>query len=117
MWQLKLVSTQVFSKSVATDLISKEIILSLRQEVAGIFDGWEENLKQSLRKFLSGEDFVKDVDVVRLKKLSAYVTYYDFPYKLSFCKGDILDSFVKMQSSNLSTETVKKMLKSCDVHC
>lgn len=117
MWQLKLVSVQVLSKSVATDLISKEIILSLQQEVVGIFDGWEENLKQLLMKFLSGEDFVKDEDIIRLKKLSTYVTYYDFPYKHSICKGDILESFAKMQMSNLPTETVKKMLKMCDVHC
>ncbi|KAJ8932971.1 hypothetical protein NQ314_014302 [Rhamnusium bicolor] len=117
-WQLKLITEQVLSRCRISNLLSKEIMLALQQEVVGIFDNWEGNLKHLLQKFLLGNNFTKGVDILLLKKLAVYVTFYDFPHNSSsICKGEFLEMFVKLQSSNFSTETIKKILKSYNVHC
>ncbi|KAJ8917136.1 hypothetical protein NQ315_012628 [Exocentrus adspersus] len=112
-WQLKLVLAQVLSKSPVPELLSKEIVLALQQEVVALFDSWENDLMGVVEKYLSGQDFVKNSDAVRLKKLSAYVSYYDLPYKHGLFKGDALEMLLR--SGGLPFEAVRKMLSVCSI--
>ncbi|CAG9815252.1 unnamed protein product, partial [Phaedon cochleariae] len=51
-WQFKIIARQVLTKP--GNLLSKEIVLSMQQEMESIFDTWGGNLKGPLIEFLSG---------------------------------------------------------------
>ncbi|XP_056632382.1 anaphase-promoting complex subunit 1 isoform X1 [Diorhabda sublineata] len=110
-WQFKIIAKRVM-KSHCSNLLSKEIILSLRQEYMKIFDKWEDNMKQVLQRYLQGVlDFSGSTDNLLSKKLSAYVIFFDFPWNCESITGEFLEIFEKLANSSLCTETVEKIVK------
>ncbi|KAG5893112.1 hypothetical protein JTB14_019316 [Gonioctena quinquepunctata] len=88
-WQFKIIAKQVLSNSKGLpNLISKEVILSLQQEMVGIFDNWETSLKPILHTFLSGEDLSTNQSGIVMKKLAVYTTFYNLPWKCGVFQGN-----------------------------
>lgn len=109
-WQFKIIAKQIL-KSHSSNLLSKEITLSLRQEFLQHFDGWEEPLKPSLQKFLTSLDFAGNIDKQISKRLATYIIFYDFPWKCEIRRGEFLEMFGNLMKSGLCTETVEKIVK------
>ncbi|CAG9853978.1 unnamed protein product [Phyllotreta striolata] len=107
--QFKIIAKQIL-RNRSFDLLSKEVVLALRQEYLKYFDDWEEILKPQLQSFLSNRDFNKDTSNLDCKRLATYVVFYDFPWNCRINRGEYLEMLGKLPS-NLCTNTVDKIIK------
>lgn len=105
--QFKLITSQVLENHVSCTLISTELLLTLKQRVVSILDGWEEELKSVLRDYILGRSYVCSNNV--LSKLSVYVTFYDIHFNCDVDETNPLLTLLNLQSS-CSTECVEKIL-------
>lgn len=117
MWQIKLILKQVFNGNMETNLISKETALSLQEEMRNYFEKWEEISKIPLKKYLQGNDFHVGLDSFALQMLSCYSVFFDLPYNINNRQKNILEIFVQLQSSCLSSDTITKITTICDILC
>ncbi|XP_074033388.1 anaphase promoting complex subunit 1 isoform X2 [Leptinotarsa decemlineata] len=115
-WQFKIITKQVFSNLKGfSNLISKEVILSLHQGIVGVFDSWETSLKPVLQNFLLGKDFTHSLGSLDVKKLASYTTFYNFPWKSGMYEGEFFEVFLNLQNQGLCTKTIEKILKIFDI--
>ncbi|KAG7200866.1 hypothetical protein KM043_003229 [Ampulex compressa] len=114
MWQIKLLSSSMLRKIYTEDsnpLLSEESVLAIRQRVALILDGWENDLKPIIKRYLTTG--VIQGDVVSLNKMSAYMTFYDLPYQIdnkTFLES-FLDKHIGSVVPNLTLYKLYKILK------
>lgn len=115
-WQVKLILKQIFNTNTNANLISKETALSLKEEITRHFVNWEEKSKSSIQKYLRGDELLLGIDSYTLKMLSCYSIFYDFPYHIDINeKSNFLQIFMQLQNSGLSTDTITRITKICDI--
>lgn len=116
MWQAKLILKQVFGRHSGTNLISKETALSFQEEITNYFAEWEEYSKSLLQKYLFGKEFNTGLDTFSLSLLSSYCIFYDLPYNIDIShQSSYLDIFLCLQNMGLSTESITKIIRICDI--
>lgn len=110
-WQLKIIMQQALMRSPQPNLISKKTVLALQQEVVGILESHEEELKPNLQKYLRGEEFDVTLDM-----LAAYATFYDIPCNIpiGFGKKEIFEVSMYFKNHMLSVDVLSKVLKICE---
>ncbi|CAH0559464.1 unnamed protein product [Brassicogethes aeneus] len=109
-WQLKIIRKQTFMKTMLCNLISKEALISVQQEIFDIFGEWEKTMGHQLNTYLLGGDVFSE-SLEMQNKLANYVILYDIPYNFELKNGELLEVMSKLQSSNFSSETVSKLIK------
>lgn len=115
-WQVKLILKQIFNTTTNANLISKETALSLKEEITRHCFNWEEKSKPSIKKFLKGDELPFNFDNYTFKMLSCYSIFYDFPYHIDLSKrSNFLQIFMQLQNSGLSTDTISRITKICDI--
>ncbi|XP_030754835.1 anaphase-promoting complex subunit 1 [Sitophilus oryzae] len=108
LWQLKIISQQVFSKSPLPNLIPKETILALNQEVSDIFDKHLETLKQDLRNFSISSGFNAQKNL-----LAEYIVFHDIPNDLAenTLQNSFFQSLIEMKNRTGSCSEHEKVLE------
>ncbi|KAL1501054.1 hypothetical protein ABEB36_006453 [Hypothenemus hampei] len=108
LWQLKIIFQLTIASS-GTELISKETVLALHQEVVLLLESQEERLKHSLKNFLTGQEF-NSGDT----QLAAYVTFFETPTDLSMLcndRMDVLERALYLKSSISNLEIQARILR------
>ncbi|XP_060532637.1 anaphase-promoting complex subunit 1 isoform X2 [Cylas formicarius] len=105
--QLKIILDEVLRKGNRSSLLSKETVLSLKQQVVRVLDGWEDSLKDKLTGFVSRGNFASD----NPSALAAYVVFYDIPYDMRVDREDQLDVLLRLREDYVLGETIAKILK------
>lgn len=115
-WQVKLILKQIFNTNTNDNLISKENALSLKEEITRHFVNWEQKSKSSIKKFLKGDELPLALDNYTLKMLSCYSIFHDFPYHIDISEDtNFLKILMQLQISGLSTDTITRITKICDI--
>lgn len=115
MWQFKIIMQQVLSRK-SSILISKDIILSLKQQISGILTSWEDFLKPIAKNYILGNNFIENIsDLSLLKKLAVFSVFHNLPYKVDISNCEYLEIFMKLQSRSMSTETIQVITNMFDV--
>ncbi|CAG9837359.1 unnamed protein product [Diabrotica balteata] len=109
-WQFKIIQSHIM-KSRCNHLLSKEIILSFRQEFLEVFDKWESDLKPLLQRFIRGDKFEDDLDSVLMKKLCSYVVFFDFPWNYNVENQQYLEMLQNLMKGGLKIEAVLRIMK------
>ncbi|CAH1966637.1 unnamed protein product [Acanthoscelides obtectus] len=110
-WQYKIIDSQISMNKFA-NLISKEMILTLQQEIARVLNTWDDELKQLLCKYLTGKSFCDNItSTVLLKKMATYVVFHDMPYNVGTDSSETLELFIRLHDLGLCTRTVEKIIR------
>ncbi|XP_050315622.1 anaphase-promoting complex subunit 1 [Anthonomus grandis grandis] len=108
LWQLKIIMEQVFTRSSSPNLIVKETIQALQQEVVSILESHEDKLKHNLKKYIKGEEFDTSVDI-----LASYITFFDIPNNMFIPaeKGDFFERTANLKPNFSSIAAFSKVVK------
>ncbi|XP_063911869.1 anaphase-promoting complex subunit 1 isoform X2 [Zophobas morio] len=108
LWQIKLIFAQILSTSLSCNLISPEVVLSVKQQITDTLENWEGSLVEPLQAYLNGDESICEPDV--FPRLAMYVIFYDIPFKYDCCGMEILEAMLKIQKK-FSVTTLDKMMK------
>ncbi|ERL85403.1 hypothetical protein D910_02823 [Dendroctonus ponderosae] len=108
LWQLKIIIQQVLSRQSIPNILSKEIILAMQQELMGKLESYEDSLKPNLQLYLTGGDFDPT-----LTQMASFITYLDLPSDLPrrLKTMNILEHAIHLKSQGFSTNLISKMIK------
>nr|CAH7720171.1 unnamed protein product [Callosobruchus chinensis] len=110
-WQFKIIDSQIAMNKFA-NLISKEMLLTLQQEIVRVINTWDDYLRKPLRKFLTGKSFCDDVTCsLMMKKLATFIAFHELPFNVGTDKCETLELFIRLHDLGLSTRTVEKIIR------
>lgn len=132
MWQMKLLMSQIDNhnqrytttrtegeaqKIDVEPLLSLEFAISIKQRVSNETDSWELSLVPHLRKYIGLEDDSElETNELIIKRLSAFVTYYDIPKDIVQSEEgvnnlNLLQCLLQLDKYNLDVNTVSKICR------
>ncbi|XP_050510831.1 anaphase-promoting complex subunit 1 [Diabrotica virgifera virgifera] len=109
-WQFKILESHIM-RSRCNHLLSKEIVLSFRQEFLEVFDRWESDLKPLLQRFVKGDRFEENLDSLLVKRLCSYVVFFDFPWNYNVENQQYLEVLQNLMRGGLKIEAVLRIMK------